>query len=148
MTEHLQISVGFLAWLGKGVTVESTANRGSGLLGHLLHGARIGDAVEEQRVYALLLDLSGESRQLGRGRLAVVGPTIDGQQRNAVGLRQILQRIVRGQNTPLCGRQRGDLGLGPGVDSLQFLDVGIRARTIFRGIAWIAFARAVAMFRT
>src|SRR3954471_9009419 len=75
MTEHLEIRVGFAAWLGKGVTVESTADRNSGLLGHLLHGARVGDAVEEQRVYALLPDLSGETRQLGRGRLTVVGPT-------------------------------------------------------------------------
>src|SRR6202021_4178856 len=52
------------------------------------------------------------------------------------------QRIVRGKESSLCRRQSGNLGFRPGVEGLQFLDVGVRSRTIVRGIGWIAFYQA------
>src|SRR5260370_32659175 len=100
---------GWCAGLGQGGAIKRSADGSTGLLGDLLHGTRIGDAVEEQRVYALLSDLLGKTSQLSRGRLAVVGPAIDREHRNTVGPGKILQRIVRGEDAPLGRRYLSDL---------------------------------------
>jgi hypothetical protein len=77
MSNHLEISVGLPAWFRKSISIEGAADGSAGFRGHLLHGAGIGNAVEEQRMYSLLSDLLGKSRQFGRGRFAVVCPTVD-----------------------------------------------------------------------
>ena len=119
------------------VAVEGAGDRRARLLGDTLHGARVGDAVEEQRMDVLGLDLLGEPRQLGRRRLAFVGPAVDRDQRDAAGFRQVLKRIVRGNDAPLCGWDGCHLGPHPRIDRLQLLDIGRRARPIVGRIGGI-----------
>ena len=62
MSKHLEISIGLFTWLRQSVAIKGAADRCTGFPGDLLHGARVSDAVEKQRMNALLSDLLGETR--------------------------------------------------------------------------------------
>ena len=133
MPEHRQIACGRPPGAGQGIGEQAPADGDAGLVRDLPNQRRAGDVLDEQGRGGLGPQLRDQHREIARRGLRLGVDALGREKVEAVGVRQIAECVVGGDDGAAVRRQRGDPGAGFGVESLELGDVGLGVGVDRRG---------------